>query len=65
MSSNRNMILSLVLLLLCVGGRMYDKNGRELNERPIIGVFALPSEFYDTRFVDHNYIAGSYVKWVE
>jgi hypothetical protein len=37
-----------------------------MNDRPIIGVFAYESEFYGTYpGAEYNYVAASYVKWVE
>lgn len=37
-----------------------------MNDRPIVGVFAYPSEFEGTfPSSDYSYIAASYVKWIE
>jgi Peptidase C26 len=59
-----------VLALTCnaIAPRHYrlPTENDELNDRPIVGVFAYPSEFNATYpSAQYSYIAASYVKWVE
>jgi hypothetical protein len=57
-------VLSLVLAIS--SAKFYVEDDEVLNDRPIVGVFAYPSEFYGTFPGDEfNYVAAGYVKWIE
>jgi gamma-glutamyl hydrolase len=49
----------------CVSGFYTNEEGDVLNDRPIVGVFAYPSEFGTFPQEEYSYIAASYIKWVE
>lgn len=52
-----------VLLGICLASKLENDM---YNNKPIIGVFAYPSEFYGSYpSDDYNYIAASYIKWSE
>jgi len=59
-------IVALSLLLAIVSAGFFKYNGEILNDRPIVGVFAYPSEFEGTYpSSEYNYVGASYVKWIE
>ena len=53
-----------LLLLLCIACALLAAVNGEANDRPIIGILTQPSSSSLSQFGD-NYIAASYVKYVE